>query len=194
MIPLLKLDAACMGWSSPILGPLSLTLQAGEILGIQGPNGVGKSTLLSAITGVAKVFSGQLEIASGTRMALQTQQMPHVEGLPLNGHELLALTNSLPGGLPSPLLAVLDERLDRLSGGQRQFLCLWAVLNSPADLILLDEPSNNLDATGSAYLASALRARAAQGAGIVLVSHEQSLLAAACDRCIECGVESQDKV
>jgi ABC transport system ATP-binding/permease protein len=70
---------------------------------------------------------------------------------------------------------------------------LWTVLNSDADLILLDEPSNNLDVAGSQHLATAIRARAQRGknsgAGILLVSHEAELLAAACDRCVDLGVE-----
>ncbi|PZR19096.1 MAG: ABC transporter, partial [Azospira oryzae] len=73
---------------------------------------------------------------------------------------------------------------DRLSGGQLQFLHLWACLQAPADVILLDEPTNNLDPQGVAALGAAIAARAAAGAGIVLVSHDDDFVAAACQRVV----------
>ena len=81
-------------------------------------------------------------------LALQTQDVPPVDGLPLSGRELLALTGANAQGLPVWLAERIDLRLDRLSGGQRHYLALWAILHAPADLVLLDEPTNNLDAAG----------------------------------------------
>ncbi len=110
--------------------------------------------------------------------------MPPVDGLPLCGRELLALTGASPDGLPPWLAERLDIRLDRLSGGQRHFLALWAVLHAPADLVLLDEPTNNLDAAGVRHLTAHLHERAREGCGIVVVSHDTAFVAAACDRCV----------
>jgi ATPase subunit of ABC transporter with duplicated ATPase domains len=78
----------------------------------------------------------------------------------------------------------LDIRLDRLSGGQRHYLALWAVLEAPADLVLLDEPTNNLDAAGVIHLIAHLRERAADGTAILVVSHDAAFVAAACDRVV----------
>lgn len=192
MTTLLSLEDLVAGWEQPVLGPFSGTVARGEVVGLSGPNGAGKSTVLAAIAGAARVFSGQVQLASGCRLAYQTQQQPPLQGLPLTGRELLALTDSEPAGLPPWLADKLDRRLDRLSGGQRQFLALWAVLNSPADLILLDEPSNNLDVAGSRFLATAIRQRAARGAGMLVVSHEAELLASACDRQLSLTVEMGD--
>lgn len=188
--PLLQLRQLVAGWQSPSVGPISFDLQRGEVLGLQGPNGTGKSTLLAAIIGRASIFNGELSLAIDSRVLIQTQQQPPLHGLPLTGRELLSLTSSNPSGLPTWLTDTLDSRLDQLSGGQRQFLALWAILNAPADLILLDEPSNNLDLAGSQYLAQAIRQRARTGAGIMLVSHEAELLGSACDRCIDLSTEA----
>lgn len=191
---LLRLEHLRTGWSAtaPIVGPLSLHVARGEVVGLRGPNGVGKSTVLAAIAGQAKIFAGNVWCAENCLITLQTQQQPPLQGIPLNGSELLALTGASSTGLPLWLIDKLSLRLDQLSGGQRQYLALWAVLNSKADLILLDEPSNNLDLAGSQHLASAIRQRAAQGAGILLVSHEAELLDQACDRHIDLLGEHDD--
>jgi hypothetical protein len=81
-----------------------------------------------------KYFPDGLSSEPGLRLALQTQDVPPVDGLPLSGRELLALTGASNDGLPHWLADRLDLRLDRLSGGQRHYLALWAILQAPADL------------------------------------------------------------
>jgi zinc transport system ATP-binding protein len=184
---LLDVSNLSAGYARPVCGPVSFTLARGEILGLVGPNGCGKSTLLSALLGGARIFSGEVRRAQGLLVTLQTQQQPEVAGVPLTGSELLALTGATAEGLPDWLVTQLGERLDRLSGGQRQFLHLWACLQAPGDAVLLDEPTNNLDPAGVTHLAGALRARAAAGAGLILVSHDADFVAAVCHRQIKLG-------
>jgi ATPase subunit of ABC transporter with duplicated ATPase domains len=181
---LIRARGLVAGWERPATAPLEFVLESGRILGLTGANGVGKTTLLSALAGRARVFSGVLETRPALRLALQTQDVPPVEGVPLSGRELLALTGAAGDGLPPWLVGRLDDRLDRLSGGQRHYLTLWAVLQAPADLVLLDEPTNNLDAAGVAHLASALRRLAGSGTGIVVVSHDHEFVDAVCDQVI----------
>lgn len=181
---LIRAQALVAGWSQPATAPLDFVLESGRILGLTGANGVGKSTLLAALAGSARIFSGVLEQCPGLRLALQTQDVPPVAGLPISGRELLALTGATTDGLPPWLVGRLDERLDRLSGGQRHYLGLWAILRAPADLVLLDEPTNNLDAAGVDHLAVALRALARTGVGLVVVSHDHEFVEAVCDQVI----------
>ena len=175
------------GWQKPATQAVDFSLAAGEVVGLTGPNGVGKSTLLAAFAGRARVFSGRLVQQRGLRLALQTQDIPPVVGLPLSGRELLALTGASAAGLPPWLAERLDVRLDRLSGGQRHYLALWAILQAPADLVLLDEPTNNLDAAGVAHLTAHLRERAEAGAGVVVVSHDAAFVETVCDRVVVLG-------
>lgn len=184
MTPLLVLDGVVAGWQEPATTAVDLTLAAGEIVGLTGPNGVGKSTLLAAVAGRAKVFSGTISRAPAVRIALQTQEVPPVDGLPLSGRELLAMTGADCDGLPPWLFERFDIRLDRLSGGQRHYLALWAVLDAPAELVLLDEPTNNLDRAGVAHLVSHLRELAASGRGLLVVSHDGAFVDAVCDRVV----------
>jgi ATPase subunit of ABC transporter with duplicated ATPase domains len=181
---LIRASALVAGWERPATAPLEFAVESGRILGLTGANGVGKTTVLSALAGRARVFSGVLETRPGLRLALQTQDVPPVEGVPLSGRELLALTGAASDGLPPWLVGRLDDRLDRLSGGQRHYLTLWAVLQAPADLVLLDEPTNNLDAAGVDHLAGALRGLAGSGTGIVVVSHDHEFVEAVCDQVI----------
>jgi ATPase subunit of ABC transporter with duplicated ATPase domains len=188
----LMLDALVAGWQQPATRPLSLDVAAGDIVGLTGPNGAGKSTLLAAIAGRARVFSGRLEKSPGLRVTLQTQEVPPVAGLPLSGAELLALTGASPDSLPAWLADRLDQRLDRLSGGQRHYLALWAVLQAPADLVLLDEPTTHLDSRGVAHLAATLRARAEAGGSALVVSHDGDFIAATCQRVIRLEAPDDD--
>jgi len=71
---MIELDGVCAGYARPVVGPVNLAVQPGEVVGLAGGNGVGKSTLLKAITGQARIFSGQIrrtpaclrEITSGS--------------------------------------------------------------------------------------------------------------------------------
>jgi len=184
---LLRAEGLVAGWQKPATQAVDFSLAAGEVVGLTGPNGVGKSTLLAAFAGRARIFSGRIEQQKGLRLALQTQDIPPVVGLPLSGRELLALTGAGAAGLPPWLAGRIDMRLDRLSGGQRHYLALWAILQAPADLVLLDEPTNNLDAAGVAHLTAHLRERAEAGAGVVVVSHDAAFVETVCDRVVLLG-------
>lgn len=187
MMALLRCDGLVAGWRAPAMAPLDLEVQAGEVVGLCGPNGVGKSTALAAMAGRAQIFAGHLARAPGCRVALQAQEGPALPGLPLSGRDLLALTGATATGLPDWLSGCLDARLDTLSGGQRQYLALWPIVQAPADLLLLDEPTNHLDPAGADHLAGVLRTRAAQGVGILLVSHDAEFVARCCDRVVTLG-------
>ena len=76
------------------------------------------------------------------------------------------------------------KRVDSLSGGQFQLLSIFACLASPSQLVLLDEPTNNLDPAGVNLLLTMLKNRRPEQ-GIVLISHDHDFVAAATTRQID---------
>jgi ATPase subunit of ABC transporter with duplicated ATPase domains len=184
METLLALDGLVAGWSQPVVGPVSLSLGAGDIVGLWGANGCGKSTLLAAVARQAKVFAGSVLRAPGLTLAMQTQAAVRLAPLPVTGRELLRVAGADAAGLPPTLAAAAAQRLDRISGGQHQLLSVWAALAGAARLVLLDEPTNNLDPLHTALLGDLLAARR-QDRAVLLVSHERAFLDAHCTRVLE---------
>jgi zinc transport system ATP-binding protein len=108
--------------------------------------------------------------------------------MPLTGLDLLRAARALQVPAPGPLAPLLGRRIDRLSGGQYQLLCVWCALAAPADLVVLDEPTNNLDPETESVLAGLLGSHASGPEGgrraVLVVSHEATFLRAACSRVI----------
>lgn len=184
---LLEIDGLVAGYAQPVVGPVSFSVAPGEIVGLAGPNGAGKSTILGAVIGSTRVFSGSLRRREGTRVATQAQVPSRLSEMPITGVELLRITGADRHETPLPVKPLLDLRLDRLSGGQYQLLNVWACLGCGADLILLDEPTNNMDLNVEASLADLLLVSRDEGRAIVLVSHEHDFLEKVSTRLVEVG-------
>ena len=181
---LLKFEAVSAGYDRPVVGPVSFEVHPGEVVGLSGANGIGKSTILGTVTGTARVFSGRVALADDARVAHHRQRPERPAEIPLRGRELLAITGADASGCPSLLRERLALPLDELSGGQYQLLLAFACLGSPADLVLLDEPSNNLDPDSLGALTALLQSTP-PNRGVVVVSHEAAFLEACCTRIVE---------
>ena len=181
--PLLRIEQLEAGYGAPVVGPVSLVLRPGEVVGLAGPNGAGKSTVLSTLTGGARRFAGRVQIRYGAGIAYQAQTPYDGDELPLRGDELLALMGVEPGRLPERLQALAGRRIDRLSGGQRQSLLVWAVLGHSGELVLLDEPTNNLDAEGRDLLIEGLQ-RLEPHRGALVISHDEAFIERVCHRTV----------
>jgi ATPase subunit of ABC transporter with duplicated ATPase domains len=177
---LLRASDLVVGYTAPVLGPLTFTLNAGQAVGIVGANGCGKSTLLKSLYGQARIFAGSLERAPGITLACQQQHPVRLAQAPLSVRDYLRLLDADRQALPGRLATLQQRRIDTLSGGQYQLLALWACLASPAQVVLLDEPTNNLDPEGVTLLTAWLRARDA-ARGLLLISHDADFMAAVCD-------------
>lgn len=181
--PLVEFDQVRAGYREAVVGPVSFQLFPGEILGLAGPNGAGKSTLLSALTGVARVFEGGIRRRDGLTISHHRQRPELPPEVPLTGRELLQLVAADHGQQPERLQAFIDRPLSRFSGGQFQFLQTCACLGSDAELILLDEPTNNLDGHAIEAL-STLLAELSPQRSVLMVSHEKDFLEHHCTRII----------
>lgn len=178
---LLECKQLTAGYIRPVVRDVSFVLNRGEVLGIRGQNGVGKSTLLSAISGAARIFNGDVSRRPETELLHHRQHWQTGAEFPMTGLDVCDLTGAIAAEAPARLARLLPKRLDQLSGGQGQMVRLWACLGSPAGLLLLDEPTNSLDTSAIDELVSMIRATSANRA-MVVVSHESVFLDSVCSR------------
>ena len=150
---------------------LSLTVSDGDRIGVVGVNGTGKSTLLRIIAGADLPEEGQVRRGRGSRVGFlaQAPTLPPgtVRSAVGEGWEAEAALERL--GMGSA--AAVDVR--SLSGGQAKRVALAQVLAQAAELLVLDEPTNQLDLGAVAWLEQ--RLLAFRG-GLVLVTHDRHLL------------------
>jgi heme exporter protein A len=170
---------------------LEFSLEPGTVAVVRGANGAGKTTLLRALAGLVLPAAGEIQ-AFGERVgklpAATRQRMlylGHAEGLKqdLSVAENLQFWNELDRGEPvtpaslTGMLAEVDlagrsEQLVRhLSAGQRRRTVLARMINSPAELWLLDEPLTNLDALGRELVQRWLLAHLERGGAAVVATH-----------------------
>ena len=173
-----------------LLDGVSLGIGAGEVIGVVGRNGDGKTTLLRILTGDLVPDSGRVTISNSASVGVLSQ---HQAGSPgetirqvvLDGaadHTYAARADRRE--IVEALLAGVDlERpIETLSGGERRRVGLVEVLLGDHDLIVLDEPTNHLDVEAIAFLAAHLRSRTAAGLAMLVVSHDRWFLDAVCTR------------
>jgi ATP-binding cassette subfamily F protein uup len=159
---------------------LSLTVSSGDRLGVVGINGTGKSTLLRVIAGELAPDAGQVRRGRGVRVAYLDQEavLPPgpVSAVVGGGWESEALLERLGMG------AFGSTDVGALSGGQAKRVALARVLAQPAELFILDEPTNQLDLSAVAWLEE--RLENFRG-GLVVVSHDRHLLDRVTTRMLE---------
>lgn len=173
-----------------LLDGVSLGVGAGEVIGVVGRNGDGKTTLLRILTGDLVPDSGRVTISNSASVGVLTQRQAGSPGetirqVVLDGaadhvYAARADRREIVGAL---LAGVdLDRPVETLSGGERRRVGLVEVLLGDHDLIVLDEPTNHLDVEAIAFLASHLRSRTAAGLAMLVVSHDRWFLDAVCTR------------
>lgn len=185
------------------MSDLNLTLRGGEVLGLLGTNGAGKSTTLSMVAGALVPDSGAITLdgqdfiehpeLARRLIGWLPERAPVWDELTVMEHlrthgRLRALAGSK---LRDACTAVIDQLelaplAQRLAGvlsqGQRQRLGLaCALLHQPA-LLVLDEPANALDPVQVAALRTLIRTQAAAGTAVILSTHVLAEVTAVCDR------------
>ena len=165
-------------------GPLSLTVRAGECLGISGPSGCGKSSLLRAVADL-EAHEGQLFLGDLSSDAIPGPEWRRrVMLLPSESawwHDVVADHFLEPESVNPEVLGLTHAHMvmpvKRLSSGERQRLGLLRLLERKPKVLLLDEPTANLDA-GCTELAESLILDYARdtGAPVVWVAHDTEQL------------------
>jgi len=179
---------------------LDLTLPAGTMLAVTGPSGSGKSTLLGALAGVYPPSAGAVRI-DGTDVVdrdsaarLGVIYLPQAGSLvsTLTAEENIVVTLLAHGVEPAEAAARAREALaavgledehghlaEELSGGQQQRAAIAVMLALRPAVLLLDEPTSELDAVNRQRILATLRAQALAGAAVVVGTHDPEAAAPA---------------
>jgi ATP-binding cassette subfamily F protein uup len=165
----------------PLLGEVSLGIEAGDRIGVVGRNGDGKTTLISVIAGTVKPHGGRVTHTRGLRIGVLSQgddldptlavrqvvladRAEHEWAGDQAVREILA---NLLGDIE------LSAKVGELSGGERRRTALARLLIEEHDLVILDEPTNHLDIEAIAWLAKHLSGRRS---ALLVVTHDRWFL------------------
>ena len=169
------------------LDGLTFTAQPGRIIALLGPNGAGKTTLFMCLLGITS-FTGVVELGGEPVSARGKQARRRIGYLPQvpafnerdtcrQAIDFLAELRDAPESQPAALLERVgltenaDDRVGELSGGMRQRLALAAALLSNPDLLLLDEPTANLDHESRQRLETLIQELKEEGKTIFVSTH-----------------------
>jgi ATP-binding cassette subfamily F protein 3 len=189
---LVRIREAAFGYDATrdVFADANLDLEKGDKIAIVGANGAGKTTLLRMVAGQLKPRTGQMDIPAHTKLAYFAQHAAEVLDGKLTVLESLEEVASMDWrprlrGLLGSFLFEGDDVFKHvrvLSGGERQRVALARILLTPANLLLLDEPTHHLDLAGKETLENAL---AAYPGAVVVVTHDRSLMASLATRIVE---------
>jgi polar amino acid transport system ATP-binding protein len=202
-LPHLVIDKLCADYgATPILRDVDLAVERGEIVAIIGPSGSGKSTLLRVLTGLLKPRSGRVEIAGEAvnytsaaalrlvrdRFAIVFQQYNLFQNMTALRNVTIApaiVKKRNPADVEAEARALLakvglshriDAYPDEMSGGQQQRVAIARALALKPEILLLDEVTSALDPELVAEVLDTIRALAADGMTMLIVSHEMAFI------------------
>lgn len=183
------------------LSKVSVTVPAGSVTGLIGPQRSGKTTMLNLLTGLARPTSGDAELlgcplrlrprAAAFRVGAMVDPMgfyPTLSGQ--RNLDLLCVLGGLEASEASrwidhlELTSVAGQPFRSYSQGTRQRLAIASALLGAPDLIILDEPANGLDVDGVRLLNQIVRTQAESGAAVLLTTHLLLQAEQVCDRLI----------
>lgn len=206
--PLLKAHAITCGYGGdPVLQDVSFELAPGDFVGVIGPNGCGKSTLIRAVTGVLRLDAGTVDLEGqdvlkmprrevARRVAVIPQdagylfgftvlemvmmgRTPHLRRLQRASDRDVALTEKALR--QTDMLSLKDRKVTELSGGERQRAVIARALAQEPRLLLLDEPDSHLDIGHQIEIFDLISAlNREQGLTLLCVSHNLNLASAYC--------------
>ncbi|GAB2889781.1 ATP-binding cassette domain-containing protein [Microbulbifer echini] len=177
---------------APLIRDLSFTLMRGDKVGLIGPNGVGKSTLIRVLLGDLEPQSGQVRLGTKQQVAYFDQRRDQLNP------ELTVLDNVgqgrdsvTVGGKSRHIMSYLSDflftglkartKVGALSGGERNRALLAKLFSQPANILVLDEPTNDLDVETLELLEKLLLDFSGT---VLLVSHDRAFLDNVVDSCL----------
>lgn len=188
--PLIEIRGGCVSRGGRrILDHVDITVRQREIVTLVGPNGAGKSTLVKVALGLERLDKGEVHRAARLTIGYQPQSLALDHTLPLAVHRFLTLTQTQPiwrlreslneVGVPH----LMNASVHTLSGGEWQRVMLARAILRRPDILVLDEPTQNVDTAGAVEIYRIIaRLRDAIGCGVLMVSHDLNVVMAATDQ------------
>lgn len=181
---------------------LSFAVERGEIFGLLGPNGSGKTTTIRMIVDIIRPDEGEIRVFGapmGPASSGRLGYLPEDRGLyqRLRVGEVLTFLGMLKG-LPRhlarhraeayldrvELLGVVKQRMRELSRGMQQKVQIVATIMHEPDLVIMDEPFTGLDPVNRVLIIELIRELAARGASVIFSTHQMDQVEALCSRVI----------
>lgn len=174
-----------------VFDSVTLGVDAGDMIGIVGRNGDGKSSLLGMLAGTIEPDSGRVTYRGGMRLGMLSQR-DTMDSEATVGYSVVGdmddhewARDAKARDIIAGLIADLDwhATIGSLSGGQRRRVALAALLIGDWDLLILDEPTNHLDVDGISWLAKHIKNRWSKNSGaLLLVTHDRWFLDEVCTK------------
>ncbi|WP_121810652.1 ATP-binding cassette domain-containing protein [Mucilaginibacter kameinonensis] len=185
-----------------VLNELYFEMAPGDIMGISGNSGRGKTTIINLLTGFLELTAGGIyindKITAAAARRLYRKNISLVKQQPFFIYDTIAKNivlddaaideerlaevlafcglNKLIGGYPEGIEKIITENGKNISGGQRQRIMLARALYHNCDLLILDEPFSEMDADAENEMLAKLQQLALQGTMIILITHNKASL------------------
>lgn len=190
-------DAVCGYGSNIVVQGISMSVESGEILCLLGPNGVGKTTFFKTILGFLKLKSGEISLNgeninkwSAKSLATVIGYVPqaHTPPFPFSVLDVVVMgRNAHLGIFSSPAeedIRIAEEALESLnitflrdkvyteiSGGERQMVLVARALTQQPEILIMDEPTSNLDFGNQIRVLERIKKLSKKGLGVIMTSH-----------------------
>jgi len=191
-----------------VLSGVSADINRGQVVGIIGPNGGGKSTLLKAIMGILPLVRGSVSVFGkpAAKMRAEMACVPQREvvdwDFPVTVRDVVMMGRYTRGRWPHrpsrrdrevveemlgrvDMTAYGDAQIGQLSGGQQQRVFIARALAQEAEILLLDEPMTGIDAATQEVILDVIEEKRAAGGIVLLATHDLASASCACD-CLCC--------
>ena len=189
-----------------VINDVNIEIKKGIVTGLKGINGSGKTMMMRLIAGLIYATKGEVvidgkvlgkDISFPPSIGLMLENPAFLPGY--NGFDNLKMLASIKGEIKDEKidevletvgLAAIDKKYRKYSLGMKQRLGIAAAIMEEPDIILLDEPTNSLDASGVEMVQKIVAREKERGATVILSCHDSALLESMCDEIfnIEVGV------